>query len=194
MKYISLFAILFALNAQAATAPFLPEVQNRFEAVEAEVDALQGDSAEGAAISKKYAKAVYDVAIDGGSSTATKNLGVTLPAGAIITAIYVYINTRFTDSGTGSVALQCAGTQDLMAYQDMTAVPIDSWFGRVAQATAFGTGGALIADAAALSGAYISGASVPTACAVTAVVRGDSGYVAQTAGKFTAIIEYFNRN
>lgn len=191
MKYL-LLAMLVLMPAQSHAerrgSPFPPAVDKRF-------DELENDTLENSNTARKYAKAIYDVAVDGGEST-SHALGVTLPAGAIITSFYVYINTAFTDSGTGSVALQCAGTRDLMAYQDLTLVPIDRVFARTMDATnAFGTA-ALVADAAAIQGLYYAnqaGASVPTACEVTAVVRGDDGFVVQTAGKLTTIIEYFIR-
>lgn len=186
---------LLAPSAQAdmRNSPFPPYLDRRFDQAEDRLDDLEGDDAEGAAISKKYAKAVYDVAVDGGSST-SHDLGVTLPAGAIITALHVYINTKFVDSGTGSVAIQCAGTGDLMGYRDLTAYEQDSLLSRLLQAVAF-EGTSIIsegvANPAVLASTY--GASVPTACSVTAVVRSTAGHVAQTAGKLTAIIEYFNR-
>lgn len=193
MKYL-LLALLISTNAYADRkgSPFHPHDDKRFDEIEDQLE----DNTEAVGLARKSARFEYDVAVDGGSSTATKSLGVILPAGAVITSLYVYINTAFTDSGSGSVALQCAGTRDLMAYQDLTVVGLDRVFARVMQASGFASD-ALIGDGAANGGAYFAnqvGASVPTACTVTAVVRGDDGFVEQTAGKLTGIIEYFSRD
>lgn len=192
MKYALIaLALIVNSNAYAALkgAPYQPEIDKRFSD-------LEEDQAEGQAIARKYAKAVYDVAIDGGSST-SHDLGVTLPAGAVITGLYVYVNTAFTASGGGagvnSIALQCAGTRDLMGYQRATSLNADSLLGRIASATAsdWTASGAVIGPSK--DNQEVQVASVPTACSVTAVVRGDSGYEPYSAGKMTAVIEYFSR-
>lgn len=193
MKYALIaLALIVNSNAYAALkgAPYQPEIDKRFSD-------LEEDQAEGAAVARKYAKAVYDVALDGGSSTASKDLGVTLPAGAVITGIYVYVNTAFTAAGGGagvnSLALQCAGTRDLMGYQRATSLNADSILGRSASSTALDWAASGAAIGPSKDNQELQVPSVPTACSVTAVVRGDSGYEAYTAGKLTAIIEYFNR-
>lgn len=140
-------------------------------------------------LSKKYARVIYDVSLNGGAST-SHSLSAQMPAGAVITDLYVYINQAFTDSGTGSLALQCAGTRDLMAYRDITANSINDMFSTQVAHTNY-TSGAMIGASGETSAAAAGIASVPAACQVTAVVRGDSGYVPLTAGKLTAIIEYF---
>lgn len=188
-----LLALLISTNAYADRrgSPFHPHDDKRFDEIEDQLE----DNTEAVGLARKSARFVYDVAVDGGSSTATKDLGVTIPAGAIITSLHLYINTVFTDSGTGSVALQCAGTRDLMGYRDLTSAPQDAVASRVLQAIGF-EGTSIVGVNDGLYPFVQSGdlgASVPTACSVTAVVRGDSGYVEQTAGKLTGIIEYFIR-
>lgn len=144
---------------------------------------------------KQYLSAIYDVAVAGGSSV-SHNLGMELPAGAIITNEWLYINTQFAASGTESLAFQCAGTNDLMAYNSIKNVSKDRVFQANIGATLFGVGGssAVIGENAnanviALNAGY---GSVPTTpCAVKAVVRGDSGYTPYTAGKATLIVEFF---
>lgn len=143
---------------------------------------------------KQYLSAIYDVAIAGGSSV-SHNLGMQLPAGAIITNSWLYINTQFAASGTESLAFQCAGTNDLMAYNSVKNVFKDRVFQGNLGATLFGVGGsnAVIGENAnanviALNAGY---GSVVSACAVKAVVRGDVGYTPYTAGKATLIVEYF---
>lgn len=198
MKNLLLLLALLSTNAFADRrhAPFQPHDDKRFDEIEDQLE----DNTEAVGLARKAARFVYDVAVDGGSSTATKSLGVTLPAGAIITSMFVYINTAFTDSGTGSVALQCSGTRELMGYQDLTAVGIDHVFARDLGGSAFNaSAGAYIGEsaqsAAGTAAKALTGGvgSVPTACTITAVVRGDSGFVEQTAGKLTGIIEYFSR-
>lgn len=140
-------------------------------------------------LSKKYARVIYDVNLNGGGST-SHSLSAQLPAGAIITDLYVYINEAFTDSSTGSLALQCAGTNDLMAYRDITANSINDMFS-VQVAHTNNTATAMIGESGETSAAAAGIVSIPTSCQVEAVVRGDAGYVPLTDGKLTAIIEYF---
>ena len=192
MKFLLIAMLaLTTINSQAARlgAPFPPAIDKRF-------DAIENDVIDQAGAARNYAKVTYDVAVDGGEST-SHALGVTIPAGAVITSFYVYINTLFADSGTGSVALQCAGTRDLMEYQDLTTMPIDNVFVRTLDATVRGYDSTtLISASSAQAGRYSSATqvgSIPTACEVYAIVRSDAGHVAQTAGKLTAIIEYFIR-
>lgn len=190
---LSLALLSTSSHAAMRGAPFVPEVDKRFSD-------LEDGAIEQSAAARKYAKVVYDVSVDGGSSTATKNLGITIPANSIITGLYVYINTAFTKAGGGagvaSLALQCAGTRDLMAYTNISDYGAYQYIAR-----RLGT----IASSPQISyqlqsltrenEPFLSDsvASVATACDVTAVVRGDSGYEAYTAGKATAIIEYFIR-
>ena len=192
MKFLPLALLaLLTINAHAARsgAPFPPAIDKRF-------DVLENDVLDGVNVARKYAKFTYDVAVDGGEST-SHALGVTIPAGAVITSFYVYINTLFADSGSGSVALQCAGTRDLMEYQDLTSMPIDNVFVRTLDGTTRGYGSATLITEASAQGARYSSAvtvgSIATACEVNAVVRSDNGYVVQTAGKLTGIVEYFIR-
>lgn len=190
MKYLLLLALL-STNAFADRrhAPFQPHDDKRFDEIEDQLE----DNTEAVGLARKSARFVYDVAVDGGEST-EHDLGVELPAGAIITAVHLYINTAFTDSGSGSVALECAGTRDIMGYRDLTAYAQDTLISRVLQAVGF-EGTSIISEGVANPAALASslGASVPTACDVTAVVRSDAGYVPQTAGKLTGAIEYFTR-
>lgn len=193
MKY-AILALALLVNAEAHAAlkgaPYQPEIDKRFSD-------LEEDQAAGSAIARKYAKAVYNVAVAGGSSTATKDLGVVLPAGAVISGIYLYTNTAFTKAGGGagvaSVAYQCTGTRDLVGYQAASSLNADSLLARVASATAMDWSTTASIIGPSKDNQEIQVPSVPAACSVTAVVRGDSGYEAYTAGKQTLIIEYFNR-
>lgn len=140
-------------------------------------------------LSKKYARVIYDVSLNGGSST-SHSLNAQIPANAVITDLYVYVNQAFTDSGTGSLALECYGSQDLMAYRDITANSLNDLFSTQIAHTNY-TSAAMIGQSGETSAAAAGIASVPAACQVKAVVRNSSGYVPLTAGKLTALIEYF---
>lgn len=195
MKYLSLALLLLVnVNAFAAIkgAPFIPEEDQRF-------DVLENDSINQAAIARKYAKAVYDVSIQGGGSTA-HSLGTILPAGAVISRIYAYVNTAFTKAGGGagvaSLALQCSGTRNLIDYQNISAVNKDyalDWSLGINSGQNSNWAGSATFVRASADNLFVQVESVPTACTVNAVVRGDSGFEPYSAGKLTTIIEYFTR-
>lgn len=134
-------------------------------------------------VQKEYAKMVYDFAVDGGAVGAHASLN-SLPAGVIPTAIYVYINTRFT--GSASVGFGCVGTNDLFAYHDLTAVGADFYYAGVVSATAFQNGVSVLNFGAPALHAD-NGKSVPSDCVMTTNIAN----AAVTGGKFTAIVEYF---
>ncbi len=141
----------------------------------------------------QYAEFSYDVSVSGGSST-PHAIGMSLPAGAVITDMYVYINTVFSGTGpTNSVGISCSGSQNLMAYQALSGVAIDKMFAaRLANAT-FNGAAAPIGNAAApldLSQGYVS---VPAACGVMVDVRAGSGYTPLSAGKLTGVLVYFKK-
>lgn len=198
MKTLLMLALILQTNmafAELRKSPFDPKVDQRFDESEDAIDALEANSSglEGASLTKKYAKAVYDVSVDGGESATEYDLGIDLPADAVVTSVLVYINTLFADSGTGSVKLECKGSGDLMAYRDLTASPVNSiLFGGISEtASTTGGSGPMIPETPGIEKTGYD--SILTACSVLAVVRGGagSGYVPQTAGKFTAVIEYF---
>lgn len=193
MKVLLLAIALLTANEALADrrgSPFPPAIDKRFDEVEDQLE----DQTEAVGLARKQARFVYDVAVDGGSSTANKALGVTLPAGAILTKAMLYINTAFTDGGNGSVALQCGGTRNITGWLNLDVYPAPSLF-----LGAFEDSQTQIIDHSAQvlinaeSPTYLASFnSVGTACEITAVVRGDSGYTPYTAGKLTGIIEYFS--
>lgn len=201
MKYLLLLALLVAQPAFATRkgAPFHPHDDKRFDEVEDRavlIEAQLAEESEDGTVVRKQARFVYDVAVDGGSSTANKALGVTIPAGAVITKAMLYINTAFTDSGTGSLAIQCAGTRDIIGYTDITALAMNTLIigGYEDAQTNAAASGVLIPETGSLTAVTTALNSVVTACEVTAIVRGDSGYVPLTAGKLTGILEYFQKD
>ncbi len=143
--------------------------------------------------SKQYAEFSYDVSAAGGQS-APHSIGMSLPQGAIITDMYVYINTVFSSSGpNSSVAISCSGTRDLMDWQGLSGVAVDSMFAaRLSNGTFSGSGPELPINAVALNlrQGYMS---IPSACGVVVNVNSSSGYTPLSAGKLTGVIEYFKR-
>ncbi len=198
MKFLVLALALFASTEAMADrrfAPFQPHDDKRFDEIEDQLE----DTTEAASLARKQARFVYDVSVDGGASTADIDLGVTIPAGAVITKLIVYINTAFTDSGTGSLALQCAGSQDLLGYVDITQFAMntllvgnyeDSQTNALASKVLIPGSAALGAQPTSIAASNIN--SVVSACTIEAVVRGDAGYVPLTGGKLTGVAEYFN--
>ncbi len=139
---------------------------------------------------KQYAWFTYDVARDGGQSV-PHSIGLFLPAGAILTNLYVYINTKFAASGTESLGLSCEGSEDLMAYSSIKNVAINSMYGAAVTGNTFNGGAAPIPAVPTVLDFSQGYASIPAACEVKINVRGDSLYTPYTAGKLTGIIEYF---
>lgn len=140
-------------------------------------------------LSKKYTRAVYNVALNGGASV-SHDLDATLPAGAVITDLWVYIDTAFTDGGTSSVALECGATRNLMDWQDIAAESINDVY-VVSRTGGTYTNSSTTFFADPTSATAVGIGSIPAACDVKAVVRSDAGYAPYTAGKLTALIEYF---
>jgi hypothetical protein len=193
MRFVLLLLImLLPLQTFAARrgSPFHPHDDIRF-------DEMENDSQQNPAIARKYAKIVYEPAVDGGASNSTNNLGVYLPANAVITRGFFYVNTVFAGAGggiqAGSLGFQCSGTLDLMAAQDIDALPAKSFLHSYAVgATSLGAAN-VIASGAPIRIQGI-GSSVASACQVVAVVRGSSGDEDLASGKGTLLLEYFLAN
>ncbi len=143
--------------------------------------------------SKHIIRAVYDTSVAGGQSV-PHAVGVSVPAGAIITGAYLYINTQFAASGTESVGVSCLGSQNIMAYNSIKSIAPDRMFAAQLSNGITDTGAAVPLNAAAGGNALNLSqgfSSVPVACGLTVDVRGDSGYTPYTAGKLTLLLEYF---
>lgn len=176
--------------AERRGTPFHPAVDERF-------NEMENDSAEGDKIARKYLKVTYEPAVDGGNSASTNNLGVYLPTNAIITSALFYVNTAFAGEGGGVrggyIAFQCAGTRDLMEYQDVDAMPVKSFLhSYAAGATALGATGVIGTSATVRIQGL--GSSIASRCQIAAVVRGDSGDEDYASGKGTLLVEYFIAN
>lgn len=169
---LTLLAVL-ALPAHAAIkgSPFLPEVDQRFNALEQGMTipskTYPQGSADGIAV-KHYAKATYDFAKKGGA-IGTIDLGVGLPANAIITRSYIYSITAPTAGVGGTLAFQCQNAGDVLAATGFAS---------------FGAAGASIDGAS--TGAASAFKYLTAACTVKAVIAA----AAFTAGKVVVYVEY----
>lgn len=141
--------------------------------------------------SKQYLRTVFDVA--GGGNIGQHNLGVNMPAGAILTNAWAYINTQFASSGSESLGFGCAGTNEIMALNSVKNIPaatvLSSLLGSV-QPGVGGNGAFIGQNIVANGGSFLYDGgfgSTPTSCQVYATVSGGN----YSAGKATLIVEYF---
>lgn len=138
----------------------------------------------------QYGWTTYDVSRDGGASVA-HTIGLTLPAGAIVTRTWVYINTQFAASGTESLGISCGGSQNIMAYSSVKNVAADRMLsGVIATGSMVGATAPLPASPTVLNLSQGFN-SVPSDCSVSFDVQSTSGFTPYTAGKATLITEFF---
>jgi hypothetical protein len=165
---IALLSISLPSHARFMGAPFIPEVDKRFNALEnpSVNQPLNG------LWSLQVARAQYDVAVVGGTSSATaKSLGVTLPKNSIIWDGTIYVDTAFVGSSS-TVALLC-GSAAILPAQGIT-----SWSsGNIKAISAVGT--AATAEDVGTS-----------ACAISV----KNGTASTTAGKLTLWLQYVVHN
>lgn len=128
---------------------------------------LQSQTAD-STFAKRVARVTYDVAVDGGGIGAA-DLGVDLPANALIQRSWFYVVTQFTDGGSGTVALHCEDANNIFTAADITGNADGSF-----------VSGNQTGEASTMTGAIAS------ACDVTATVA----TATQTAGKLIVFIEY----
>ena len=117
MKQLILCAVLAFANlgiynahADIEGAPYLPEIDARFNAIEQGNHFLNNSYPSGAADShyvQQEAQATYDFAKYTGA-TGTYDLGISIPANAIVTRTYLYSITKPTTSASGTLAFYCA--------------------------------------------------------------------------------------
>lgn len=182
MKYLIAIGLFLTISAHADIkgAPYQPEIDARFDVLEDQVLSTS-DASDGSAMAQKYVRATYDVSVDGASSTAAIGLGVYLPAKAIVTKILYYIDSQFTDSGNGSIYLQCEDSYNLLYPLDITS---------------FSAGAVKYALPAQSTTTPAVVDSIAAQCEVKAGSYGGSNFqgAVPSAGKLTAFIEYFIKN
>lgn len=158
-------------HADIEGAPFIPEVDARFNALE-QGNHLQNNkfpmgSTDGHWVQQE-AQATYDFAAQTGA-IGTYDLGVSIPKNAVVTRSYLYSITQPTTSASGTLAWYC-GTYQLF---------------KVATAAAsYGAAGAAIEGTQTGTAANMS--TVSGNCDVKAVIA--TG--ALTAGKVTLFVNY----
>ncbi len=172
-KLGSLFALaglLYTNTVYAAPIPLSPELENLFNGFKRVVVAVWNPSA---------------ISAHGSSTTdsGAHPLGVTLPAGAIITNSYFYATTTFTDAGNNgnaaSVAFHCEDAANILAAKDVTGLAANKIYG-LKQYGGSTVGVAIGAEAPGITDL------IANTCNVTATVTNDG----VAAGKGYLFLEY----
>lgn len=169
---LTLLFVTIAANAAIVGAPFIPEEDTRFDAIEQGNTIKQtypAGSADGHYV-KQYVKATYDFAKKGGA-IGSIDLGVSIPANAVETRSWVYDITQPTTSAAGTLAFYCASSASPDLKQPTAAASYPA-AGAVAEGTQTGT-------AANFS-------VVSSKCNINAKI----GTGALTAGKVVLFVEY----
>ncbi len=184
MKNKLTLLLLLASTLSFAGTPYLPEIDARFLAVEAGTSLSAGavgtaSLAAGAVtesklaaanadglMTKRTARVTFDTA-NGATAGSTYNLGVALPAKAIITRSYLTINTPFVGA-SGTVALSCETANNIFSAANITGYTTND----------------LIEGAS--TGASTAFKKITSACNLSAVVATTT----QSAGKLTAWVEF----
>lgn len=180
MKQLILCAVLAFANlaiwnahADIEGAPYLPEIDARFNAIEQGNHFLNNSYPSGSADGhyvQQLAQATYNFAVQTGA-TGTYDLGVSIPANAIITRSYLYSITKPTTSASGTLAFYCNSSTNPEFKLDLAAASYPA-AGALAEGIQTGT-------AANMS-------VIATKCDVHASIK--TG--ALTAGKVTLYINY----
>lgn len=119
----------------------------------------------------KYARALYDFAVDGGAVSAITLRGDTVPSGAIVVDAFVEVETAVTSGGAATVSLGVESAADLRAAATLATAPALSTTGTKRSAVRNGS-----TDPAKTTAARSVVATVATA--------------ALTAGKFSVVVAY----
>jgi hypothetical protein len=168
---LSLLLISSISHAAILGAPFIPEIDARFNALEggsaAPSQVYPIGSVDGHSV-KQVAQFTYDFAkYTGAVGTYTSN--VVIPANAIIIQSWLYSITAPTTSASGTLAFQCQNASDIIA---------------ATAAASYAAAGASIAGSS--TGIAANFKYTTAACNMKAIIA--TG--ALTAGKVTAYVEY----
>lgn len=114
-NFFLLLLALAPLTALSAQTPFLPEEEARFQALEGAI--LPSTT-------KSLARAVFNPSANANQGSSTVNsgvqsLGVTLPAGALITNSYAYVTTPVVGLNS-KVGFECEDANNILAQTDLT--------------------------------------------------------------------------
>lgn len=167
MKLLLAFILVFATApcfAKIKNAPFIPEVDKRFDALEV----LNAQSNGVGLYTAQMAHDYWDYSVGTNAATGAHTLSVTLPANAIIRQAYTYSVQTPATSSSATLALSC-GSATILTAANVTSYTT----GNITAANQTGT-------AATMSNVGSS------ACVVTATVA--SGPF--TAGKLDIFVEY----
>lgn len=167
-------AFLAVSNTHAAIkgAPFLPEIDARFNALEGP-SFINGKYANFRADSvavKHTAQATYNFATNGGA-VGTHSLLVQIPKNAVIVRSYAYSITKPTTSASGTLAFTCENAGDLVA---------------ATAAASYAAAGASIDGASTGAASVFKYIDTAGPCTISAVIA--TG--ALTAGEVTVFSEY----
>lgn len=120
---------------------------------------------------KRIAKAVLNCAASG-CSVGAHTLGVTLPAGSLITRSYIYVKTQFVDTGTCTVAVSCEDANNIKTATDITGTA---------------AGGFIEGQSTGAASAFVG--AIAASCLITATVA-DGGSCVPSAGYADIYVEY----
>jgi hypothetical protein len=169
---IAITGVYGIAHAAILGAPYLPEIDKRFDAIEMGRVYKQGLYPAGSndgPYAQQQIQVTYDFAKQTGA-VGTYDLGVSLPKNAIISNSGIYSITKPTTSASGTLAFYCQNQFNIL---NPTA------------AASFGAAGAAIAGTQ--NGTVTNWSTVTAACDVMAKIT--TG--ALTAGKVTLYIEYY---
>ena len=127
ISLIVLTSVFMTMDAQSTPAPFKPHVYKKFQDIQ--VLNQNGNHM------KTVARAIWDFDIHGGSTTVNINLGVNLPAKAVITNSWYRIDSLVSSTaqasgdGTGiagrqqgKYALQCEDSENILSATETIAI------------------------------------------------------------------------
>lgn len=119
----------------------------------------------------KYARALYDFAVDGGAVSAITLRGDTIPSGAIVVDSFVEVDTAVTSGGAPTVSLGVETAADLRAAATLATAPALSTTGTKRSALR-------------------NGSTDPVKTTATRSVVATVATAALTGGKFSVVVAY----
>lgn len=146
----------------------MPEVDSRFNALEAAINGTAGNTTNGLGV-KRLARVQWNATTQG--TAGAWALGASLPAGAIILRDYFYVDTLPVATGAPTLALSCETANNI--------------FSAAGVSVANGYSSGLAVDGVS-TGASTAFKKITSACSLNATVASGS----YSAGKLTLWVEY----